>query len=355
MSILSSRYNPNLCYCGNNLCGLSNKNFDEVIEIDADAAKQDPANRSCCNVNRNSGLSTISWSEIHQTKLNTEGMVLLGGGSFLMGTNDSEGFPADGEGPVREVTLDPFYIDPYAVSNDEFTSFVQETGYVTEAEKYGWSFVFHSFVSPSVGLEERMNVPGTPWWKGVFGAYWYQPEGLGSTIKGRGNHPVIHVSWNDAVNYCHWAGKRLPSEAEWEYAARGGLVQKRYPWGDSLKPSGQHMCNIWQGKFPEKNHVSDGYAGTAPVHSFESNGYGLYNVVGNVWEWCSDWFSSEAATRGNSANPQGPKHGTHKVMRGGSYLCHSSYCNRYRVAARSSNTPDSSTGNIGFRCVADYK
>lgn len=272
-----------------------------------------------------------------------------------MGTNDAEGFPADGEGPVREVRLDPFYIDPYAVSNEQFARFVAETGYVTEAERFGWSFVFHSFVSESVHKDEMTKAPGTPWWLAVHGAYWRQPEGRDSTIEGREDHPVIHISWNDAEAYCKWAGKRLLTEAEWEYAARGGLVQKRYPWGDLLKPDRRHMCNIWQGKFPDKNHASDGYAGTAPVHAYDPNGYGLYNVVGNVWEWCSDWFSPQTGILDKRINPKGPGTGTNKVMRGGSYLCHSSYCNRYRVAARSSNTPDSSTGNIGFRCAADYR
>ncbi|CAG7623120.1 Formylglycine-generating enzyme [Paenibacillus solanacearum] len=281
-------------------------------------------------------------------------MAYVAGGTFLMGTDDAEGFPADGEGPVREVELSPFYVDTTTVTNAEFADFVQDTGYVTEAERFGWSYVFHLFVPDAVRKADAASVLGIPWWLGVQGASWRQPEGEGSRIKERMDHPVIHVSWNDASAYCEWAGKRLPTEAEWEYAARGGLVQKRYPWGDLLKPGDEYLCNIWQGKFPDKNNASDGYIGTAPARSFPPNGYGLYNVVGNVWEWCADWFSPKpAAAAGSASNPKGPGSGTNRVMRGGSYLCHKSYCNRYRVAARSSNTPDSSTGNLGFRCARD--
>nr|WP_261381740.1 formylglycine-generating enzyme family protein [Paenibacillus cremeus] len=282
-----------------------------------------------------------------------EGMIYLSGGEFLMGTDDGEGFPADGEGPVRSVTLKPFYIDPCTVTNEEFSRFVEATGYVTEAETFGWSFVFHLFVSPETAEKVRGSVQQTPWWLGVDGAYWKCPEGPDSNIDDRMDHPVIHISFNDAMAYCKWSGKRLPTEAEWEFAARGGLVQRRYPWGDELKPNGEHYCNIWQGKFPEKNNASDGYAGTAPVRSFYPNGYGLYNVSGNVWEWCSDWFSPTYHIQATRENPVGPPKGENRVLRGGSYLCHKSYCNRYRVAARSKNTPDSSTGNIGFRCAAD--
>ncbi|MGG1313717.1 formylglycine-generating enzyme family protein [Cohnella laeviribosi] len=282
-----------------------------------------------------------------------EGMIYLAGGEFLMGTDDREGFPSDGEGPVRAVRLNPFYIDACAVSNAEFRQFVEETGYRTDAERFGWSFVFHLFVSPETARTVTRTPVQTPWWFVVEGASWKHPEGPDSDIADRLDHPVTHVSWNDAVAYCKWAGKRLPTEAEWEYAARGGLVQKRYPWGDELKPNGEHRCNIWQGKFPYKNNMSDGYAGTAPVKSFKPNGYGLYNVSGNVWEWCSDWFSPTYHINGPRVNPKGPPQGSSKVLRGGSYLCHKSYCNRYRVAARSHNTPDSSTGNIGFRCAAD--
>ncbi|WP_028547631.1 formylglycine-generating enzyme family protein [Paenibacillus sp. UNC451MF] len=284
-----------------------------------------------------------------------EGMIYLAGGTFLMGTDDQEGFPQDGEGPVRSVTVAPFYVDPYTVTNAEFARFVEETGYKTEAETFGWSFVFHLFVSEQTAANVKHVVQRTPWWWNVEGAYWAHPEGPDSSVEDRMDHPVIHVSWNDAQAYCRWAGKRLLTEAEWEYAARGGLEQKRYPWGDLLKPGTEHMCNIWQGKFPDKNNMSDGYAGTAPVRSFEPNGYGLYNVAGNVWEWCSDWFSPTWHLTGTQNNPLGPEKGTSRVMRGGSYLCHKSYCNRYRVAARSSNTPDSSAGNMGFRCAADAK
>lgn len=282
---------------------------------------------------------------------NVSDMVHIPGGWFLMGTDSREGFPADGEGPVRRVYVSSFSMDPCAVTNREFARFVEATAYQTDAETYGWSFVFYQFLAPDVADAVTQVVPGAPWWCAVAGATWRQPEGPRSTIESRMDHPVVHVSWNDARAYCQWAKKRLPTEAEWELAARGGLVQKRYPWGDELTPFGEHQCNIWQGTFPKHNTVEDGYVGTAPARSFKPNGFGLYNVSGNVWEWCQDWFTPHVHLKGGSEDPQGPIQGSNKVIRGGSYLCHDSYCNRYRVAARSANTPDSSGGNLGFRCV----
>jgi len=203
------------------------------------------------------------------------------------------------------------------------------------------------------GVTVRGSSGGAQWWLGVDGASWKEPEGPGSTIDGRLDHPVIHISWNDAEAFCAWSGTRLPTEAEWEYAARGGLDQNRYAWGDELMPDGKHHCNIWQGTFPEKNSKADGYLATAPVDAYEPNGFGLYNVSGNVWEWCGDWWSPGPHPTENVVDPMGPDTGDGRVMRGGSYLCHKSYCNRYRVGARSTNTPDSSTGNMGFRVATD--
>ncbi|MCF2530237.1 formylglycine-generating enzyme family protein [Yinghuangia sp. KLBMP8922] len=283
-------------------------------------------------------------------------MILLPGGEFLMGTDDAEGFATDAEGPVRAVHVEPFRIDPYAVTNAEFAAFSAATGYVTDAQRLGWSYVFAAFL-PGALRKGAPRPERAPWWCGVSGARWDRPEGPGSTVEDRADHPVVHVTWNDADAYCRWAGKRLPTEAEWEYAARGGLDQARYPWGDELEPDGTYMCNIWRGTFPVKNTAADGYRGTAPVHAFAPNGYGLHNAAGNVWEWCADWWSTEKAPAAPPGapvrNPVGPERGHDKVMRGGSYLCHDSYCNRYRVAARTANTPDSSSGNAGFRCARD--
>jgi formylglycine-generating enzyme len=281
----------------------------------------------------------------------TSEVVRVEGGEFLMGTEDPYGFAADGEGPVRTVTLKPFWIDAYAVANARFAAFVEATGYVTNAERYGWSFVFGGLLPDD--FEPTRGAAQAPWWRQVFGANWRHPEGPHSSIDDRMDHPVVHVSWSDAASYCSWVGMRLPTEAEWEYAARGGLEQKRYAWGDELTPDGEWRCNIWQGTYPSHNTLEDGYLGTAPVASFPPNGFGLYNVSGNVWEWCSDWFDTTFHARGPREDPTGPPSGQAKVIRGGSYLCHHSYCTRYRVAARSSNTLDSSTGNMGFRCVKE--
>jgi sulfatase modifying factor 1 len=281
-----------------------------------------------------------------------DGLVAIPGGDFAMGTEDPSGFPSDGEGPVRRISLAPYRIARHAVTNDQFAAFVAATGYTTDAERFGWSFIFHLLVPRRRGLTIVGDSGPAPWWLGIAGAHWRAPEGPGSTVKGRGDHPVVHVSWHDAAAYCAWGGVRLPTEAEWERAARGGLEQARYPWGDELLPGGKHRCNIWQGQFPKRNSIADGYLGTAPVGAYPPNGYGLYNMAGNVWEWCADWFSATYHIDGPRADPTGPPAGTARVVRGGSYLCHRSYCNRYRVAARSANTPDSSTGNTGFRTAA---
>lgn len=281
----------------------------------------------------------------------TEGMILLPGGDFLMGTDFDGGFPADGEGPVRRVHVDSFWIDATPVRNRDFACFVEAANYRTEAEKFGWSFVFMGDL-PNAS-EELLSVDGAEWWKRVEGADWQHPEGPGSNLDVRADHPVVQVSWNDAAAYAAWAGKRLPTEAEWEYAARGGLEQKLYPWGDDLTPEGRHLCNVWQGDFPHANTREDGYASTCPVDAFPPNGFGLYSVTGNTWEWCADWFDAAWHINAIRENPVGPPAGSGRVLKGGSYLCHRSYCNRYRVAARSSNTPDSATTNMSFRCVRD--
>ena len=284
----------------------------------------------------------------------TAGMVALAGGEFLMGTEDRDGFPADGEGPIRRVTLQPFFVDVFPVRNGDFARFIEATQYITEAEQFGWSFVFAGDLGDGgQGIAPEDSVPGVDWWKRVAGATWQAPEGPGSSIDARPDHPAVQVSWNDAAAFAQWAGKRLPTEAEWEFAARGGLEQNRYAWGDELTPGGQHRCNIWQGTFPHGNTAEDGYASTAPVDAFPPNGYGLFSVTGNVWEWCADWFDPAHHQFATRVDPVGPSTGTARVMKGGSYLCHQSYCNRYRVGARSSNTPDSATSNIGFRCVRD--
>lgn len=315
------------------------------------------AKKSCCapSAERERGAADAGAAVeqcVEERSSVLERMVLLQGGNFLMGTDHPEACAQDGEGPVREVSLDPFWMDRFPVTNELFETFVRETHYKTEAERFGWSFVFWAHL-PQDRLRELVEdtVAAAPWWCKVRGAKWNTPEGPHSNISKRANHPVVHVSWNDAQAFCRWSGQRLPTEAEWEYAARGGLVQKLYPWGDRLRPGGEHRCNIWQGEFPKLDTAEDGYAGTCPVDAFPPNDYGLYSVTGNTWEWCADWFDTEFHRTASRDNPSGPPSGSSRVMKGGSFLCHKSYCNRYRVAARSSNTPDSSTSNLGFRCA----
>jgi len=312
--------------------------------------------KSCCSPSATrtdeSNDSGLPVRDDVRAKISSD-MLALPGGRFLMGTNYEGAFTQDGEGPVRPVILSPFLIDRFTVTNELFQSFVTETGHLTDAERFGWSFVFWSHI-PAERFTQLVEdtVEDAPWWCKVPGAMWKCPEGSGSDISDRLRHPVVHVSWNDAQAFCRWSGQRLPTEAEWEYAARGGLEQKLYPWGDKLRPNGQHHCNIWQGQFPQEDTGDDGFTGTCPVDAFPSNGFDLYSMTGNTWEWCDDWFTTEKDVA-QATNPKGPNSGQARVIKGGSFLCHKSYCNRYRVAARSSNSPDSSTSHMSFRCAAD--
>jgi sulfatase modifying factor 1 len=276
-------------------------------------------------------------------------MVDLPGGEFLMGSDDELAYPADGEGPIRKFALSAFSIDAEAVSNQRFEEFVAATGHRTDAERYGWSFVFGGLLPDE--FEPTQGVAHAPWWRRVEMADWRHPEGPQSSLEGREDHPVVHVSWNDAVAFCEWSETRLATEAEWEYAARGGLEGKVFPWGDELEPGDEHRMNVWQGRFPAENSLGDGHYGTAPVGAYEPNGFGLFNMTGNVWEWVADYFDPVFRTQDSEHDPTGPPGGTHRVQKGGSYLCHASYCRRYRVAARQANTPDGSSGNLGFRCA----
>lgn len=326
-----------------------------------DSIPEQPGDRQTDNLTAPGRVDIGSGAATGESRLPVNGpkvpfddsMVKIPGGEFLMGTDYPRGFPLDGEGPVREVGVNPFYIDATAVTNSQFAEFIDVTGFQTEAERFGWTFVFHDFISEEMAKGVKQAVAGSEWWRRVDGGDWLHPDGPDSSIAGRMDHPATHVSWTDAQAYCDWAGKRLPTEAEWEIAARGGVSQAMYPWGEELVPDGKYMCNIFQGRFPDENRELDGFAGTAPVTSYEPNEFGLYCVSGNVWEWCADNWSPgfHQLPDASRDNPIGPPDGASRVMKGGSYLCHASYCNRYRNGARTGNTPDSSTGNLGFRCA----
>lgn len=313
---------------------------------------------NCCGPARGTGdgaIASFVAHPDHPREPDLSRMALIAAGAFLMGSEAPDAVPGDGEGPVRSVTLDAFHIDVTTVTTSEFAEFVAATGYRSEAERFGWSFVFDGLVDErDRGAIVDGSVPGAPWWRAVRGADWRHPFGPHSSIESLAEHPVVHVSWNDANSYARWAGKRLPTEAEWEKACRGGLEQATFPWGEGMEPHGVHRMNVWQGAFPRTNTGDDGFLATAPVRSFPPNGFGLYETTGNVWEWTSDFYSAHwhaRATERTRVNPAGPPSGSARVIRGGSYMCHVSYCNRYRTSGRTSNTPDSSTGHMGFRCA----
>lgn len=314
---------------------------------------------------------------VNQHESAPQGMVWIPGGEFSMGTDSELGWPE--EKPPHVVRVDGFWMDETEVTNAQFREFVEATGYVTTAER-----------PPDVDEILAQLPPGTPaptpeslvpgslvftptdepvdladyrqWWTWMPGANWKHPEGPGSDILQRDHHPVVHVSWDDAVAYAQWAGKRLPTEAEWEFAARGGLVNKPYAWGDEAPSETNIRGNLWQGEFPHYNSLEDGYIRTAPVKSFPVQGYGLYDVSGNVWEWCADAYDAtiyvQRAGQGVTINPlversRDPRNtrAVSRVQRGGSFLCNDAYCSRYRPSARHGLSPDTGMSHVGFRCV----
>ena len=319
---------------------------------------------SCCTPHRKSadnkphkpyqstGMNAKSLNETRNASCNsTEQIVHIPAGTALLGT-DTPYLAADEEAPLRTSKLKSFWIDSTAVTVARFQAFIDETGYQTEAEHFGNSFVFHGLLPQDDFFDKA--VVAAPWWRAVEGACWHNPTGDKYPSNAQADHPVTHISWHDAMAFATWAGGRLPNEAEWEHAARGGLGDVKYSWGnedpedDQTKP---YHCNIWQGVFPTHNSAKDGFLGTAPVDAFAPNGYGLYQMCGNVWEWTSQHFKVRSLKK--QLREMHAEKKTHKITKGGSFLCHHSYCYRYRIAARSSNSPDSTTSHQGFRLVYD--
>ncbi|WP_082015943.1 formylglycine-generating enzyme family protein [Aureimonas altamirensis] len=275
-----------------------------------------------------------------------EAISIPGGRSFI-GTSRPL-IEADGEGPVERLRLNAYKIEAEPVTNAHFADFTSQTGYQTDAERYGWSFVF----SPASGDGER--VEAATWWVRRDGACWHAPNGPGSSWEAIAEHPVVHISFNDASAFAAWAGGRLPTEAEWEHAARGGLDDPRYPWGDREPDDVDFTpCNIFQGSFPHGDTGKDGYTGTSPVRAFAPNGYGLHDMAGNVWEWCSDAFRVRSMRKAARARNSLAAREMQRVLKGGSFLCHRAYCWRYRIAARNGSAPDTGAAHIGFRLAYD--
>jgi sulfatase modifying factor 1 len=335
-------------------------------------------NRFAVNNNRQNDLYTSIVSS-SSSPLSHEGMVWIKSGTFSMGGDNSQAAPD--EYPKHKVTVSGYWIDKHEVTNAQFEKFVKATGYITTAEqKPDWNELKKQLPPGTAKPDESELVPASlvfnppthsvslddysQWWEWKKGANWRHPHGPGSSIKGKENYPVVHVSWYDAQAYCKWAHKRLPTEAEWEFAARGGLNNEIYPWGNEGVDVGKVKANTWQGEFPDKNTLRDKFYYTAPVGSFAPNGYGLYDMAGNVWEWCEDYYNSNYYSTINKPegviDPKGPDksydpdepYAIKRVIRGGSFLCNDSYCSGYRVARRMKSSEDSGLEHLGFRCVA---
>ena len=347
-----------------------------------DITKVSSQDTTSCHTNMPSRFASqkkFAAEGIKQGNTDHEGMVWVEAGTFNMGAVDKEG--RRDEYPAHQVKLNGFWIDEHEVTNAQFAAFVKATNYVTVAEqKPDWNELKKQLPAGTPKPPEEVLVaasltfspPAQPvrlndasqWWNWTAGANWRHPQGPESDIEGKENHPVIHVAWEDAAAYARWAGKRLPTEAEWEFAARGGLRDKTYPWGDEMVESGKPKANTWQGVFPLSDKKWDGFGSTSPVKSFEPNGYGLYDMAGNVWEWTSDWYTEnyyETLSGKLAVNPQGPSKSfdpneptvPKKVIRGGSFMCHDSYCKGYRVTSRMKSSADSGLENTGFRCVSN--
>jgi sulfatase modifying factor 1 len=333
-----------------------------------------------CEAGRPSGFAkSTDTSSIVQGEVSLEGMIKIPDGEFMMGADDDEGRPD--EYPQHKVKVHGFWIDASEVTNAQFKKFIEATGYVTTAEKKpDWEQIKKQLPAGTPKPDESeltasslvFTPPDHPvplndasqWWSWTQGADWKHPQGPNSNIEGKNNYPVVHISWDDAMAFCKWAGKRLPTEAEWEWAARGGLNNSKYPWGNEDIEAGTIKANTWQGSFPDKNANKDKYYSAAPVGSFAPNNYGLYDMAGNVWEWCSDWYRADYYQQikdQTSVNPKGPSKSydpmepaiPKKSVRGGSFLCNASYCKGYRVTARMKTSPDTGLEHTGFRCVKD--
>ncbi len=365
------------CYsCRNAEESNNSKDHSEVTSVNVDSA-------SCCTPKTGSRFMTENPDTTKSNsnrKSHKEGMVWIPGGTFMMGGDNDQADPD--EFPKHQVKLDGFWMDATEVTNAEFREFVEATGYITIAErKPDWEEIKKQLPPGTPKPPDEMLVPASlvfsspghqvnlndysQWWEWKQGASWKHPTGPDSNIQGKDDYPVVHVSWFDAMAYCEWAGKRLPTEAEWEWAARGGMEDKIYPWGNEHIDEGDPKANSWQGTFPANNTERDGFYGLAPVKSYKPNPYGLYDMAGNVWEWCYDLYHyeyyKELAKSDLTINPKGPEesfdpqepYAVKRVTRGGSFLCNDSYCSGYRVARRMKSTQDTGLSHTGFRCVSD--